>query len=245
MNTYDPNLAMFSKKPTFVYVNGNTFDHDARETSASRDHIEIQNEFDQVEIDKYMKNGETYRLRRLTKYVADTKTRSFEALENQIFFQGYDLNSYGSGIKREYPQLSPSLVNNQVLQRLSFACLDAIQPLHKETKWTVGVHFIRTVCTTDEMAKPSPDGAHQDGHDYLSISLIKRENIEGGATNILDINKNVVSDFLLENYLQTVLVNDKTMYHDALPIRRVDPNKNGIRDVIIIDYDIREDQQNG
>merc|ERR1719331_2625100 len=43
----------------------------------------------------------------------------------------------------------------------------------------IGIHMFRVHCTVDVATSPAPEGRHQDGFDYISVSVLDRCKVEG------------------------------------------------------------------
>lgn len=86
------------------------------------------------------------------------------------------------------------------------------------------------------MEKPTPEGIHQDGFDYVAVACIDTNNIVGGVSLLVDPGKH--STKYLEAELKSgniLLFNDRTYARHAAPIVSKIPG-NGYRDVVVTTY---------
>ena len=60
-------------------------------------------------------------------------------------------------------------------------------PLLVAETWLIEAHQFRIITGRDP-GKPTPEGLHRDGVDYVFISLIERHNISGGVTRVVPAN---------------------------------------------------------
>jgi hypothetical protein len=66
--------------------------------------------------------------------------------------------------------------------------------------------------------------------------MIKRVNIESGATSIFDLDNQLLGEFTLLNTFDMAIVNDKNVYHGVTPITQLDPDEEAYRDVLVITF---------
>ena len=100
----------------------------------------------------------------------------------------------------------------------------------------MGVHQIRTIVKTQQSGKVTPEGIHKDGHPVFSIHLVDRQNISGGITNLYNNNLEQVETLELENFCDTLLIQDDALYHEVTPINTESEVNIGFRDVLIIEF---------
>ena len=92
---------------------------------------------------------------------------------------------------------------------------------------------IRIAARDGKMGKPTPEGVHRDGVDFVIVVMIKRVNIDSGATTIYDLDNTLVGEFTLLEAFDMVLVNDRKLYHGVTPITQLDPDSEAARDGLI------------
>jgi hypothetical protein len=97
--------------------------------------------------------------------------------------------------------------------------------------------------------EPGPEGVHQDVAELTCITLLKRENLakESGGNRVwalaqpngkmADVSEeagaqHLLVDTILADRFDTLVVLDREVKHEALPIRAVDPTTDAIRDVL-------------
>lgn len=185
--------------------------------------------------DVYMKDGDTYRYRRFSEFrltIEDEKVE-LELLPHRTFNQSKDLNSYSGGYDRVYPPLEEHIISNPFLHQLM---VDVYLQLPESERtaskhWEIGVHLYRIVGKEQAPGFPAPEGAHQDGHEFTSITLINRSNVVGGESIFLDFDKKVRIKHVLSEPIETAIFNDRKGLHDVTPIRPENINKIATRDV--------------
>ncbi len=98
------------------------------------------------------------------------------------------------------------------------------------------MHQIRVLATTQEIGEPSPEGIHQDGTDFLTLHLVRRENIAGGASTIYDLEKRPIFDFVFREPLDSVILEDPRILHGVTSVEPADQRSAGVRDILGIDF---------
>ncbi len=91
-------------------------------------------------------------------------------------------------------------------------------------QWHIELHQFRIEASDGQMGKPTPEGVHRDGVDFVIVVMIKRVNIDSGATTIYDLDNQLVGEFTLRDSFDMVLVNDRKLYHGVTPITQLDPD---------------------
>ncbi len=88
--------------------------------------------------------------------------------------------------------------------------------------WSIEAHQFR-IDTRDGMGRPTPEGAHRDGVDYVAVILVAREGIKGGETRIFEADGPRGMRFVMTQPWSAVLLNDRRMIHEATPIQPAPP----------------------
>lgn len=102
----------------------------------------------------------------------------------------------------------------------------------------IEVHQFRIKAQKNDTGKPTPEGIHRDGVDFVLMAIINRHNVRGGMTKIYDLNKNLKTEFMLENFLDVALIDDHQVYHSVTEIQVNDftLGDTGLRDVLVITF---------
>ena len=123
------------------------------------------------------------------------------------------------------------------LIRFDFACFEVAKPELLADPWEVWIHQIRIDASGESMVKPAPEGIHHDGHDFIAMHFMGRENVAGGGSFLYDNDKKLLQTHMLERPLDTIYANDHCVMHAVDPIRPVDSALPAWRDMLIIDFD--------
>ena len=179
-----------------------------------------------------MADGGRYRLRRHAAFSA-APGRPADRAPHQAHFQGLEYNALNGGIERWFEPITPAIGDGPALRAVlegARAVFDALSP---GARWHIEIHQFRIEARPDEEGRPTPEGMHTDGVDYVIVMMVGRENVEGGVTGV-EIDGRVVSSFTLSDPAQAVLLNDRRVKHGVTPIHPIDPARPGHRDVLVI-----------
>lgn len=192
-------------------------------------------DFDSLVEDQYMRDGSHYRLRRFSSFELDPRASGdpLRALPPEPFYQDERLNAYSGGIHRHYEPLAAHTVESLFLRHLIYDLYSLLPPWATANgcPWNIGVHLLRIVGTREQPGLPAPEGIHQDGHEFTSITLIRREGVRGATSIFTDLERNVILEQTLVRPLDTLLFDDSECMHDVTPVECVDGGELATRDV--------------
>jgi hypothetical protein len=100
-------------------------------------------------------------------------------------------------------------------------------------RWYVEAHQFR-IDTTDGIGRPTPEGAHRDGVDFVAVILIGRHAIKGGETRIFEADGPNGKRFTMTEPWTMLLLDDATVIHESTPIQPV--GDHGHRDTLVLTY---------
>jgi len=184
--------------------------------------------------DGFMADGGTYRARRHATMIGDRAGGPVLLQPHQPHFQPVAYNPLNGGVERHYEPISPEIIGGPVMAALLRFATSAFGALAPFYSWHIEVHQFR-INAVDGGGKPTPEGTHRDGVDYVLMTLIDRHNVSGGVTSI-HRNGHKLAEFTLKTVLDTALVNDERVSHGVTPIESVRSDKAGYRDVLVITF---------
>lgn len=195
--------------------------------------------WDKLEPDQFLKDGGRYRLRRHSSYVVSSA--SVEKVAHRAHWQPLDYNALHGGMLRWFEPIQPELDEppawDGLLKGLASVCT-ALKP--QVSKWFVEAHPFR-IDTTGGIGRPTPEGAHRDGVDFVSVILVKRHNIKGGETRVFSagdgdgLDKPLMGQrFTLSEPWSLLLLDDERVIHETTPIQPV--GEHGWRDTLVLTW---------
>lgn len=181
--------------------------------------------------DPYLKDGGRYRFRRHASY--EIKKETLDLVPHRAHWQSVDYNALHGGIERWFEPIQDPLMNNPAWQSLLLGLGQILSGLKPVNTWFIEAHQFR-IDTTDGIGRPTPEGAHRDGVDFVAVFLLDRVGIKGGETRIFDAQGSAGLRFTLTQPWSLLLMNDERMIHESTPIQPV--SDYGYRDTLVLTY---------
>ncbi|MFO0647938.1 MAG: 2OG-Fe dioxygenase family protein [Polyangiales bacterium] len=183
-------------------------------------------------LDAHLRDGGRYRRRRHACFIA-TREPSHEP-------RGPPRAPAARGVQRA-PRRDAPLVRadarrdrgerrafTRLLRALSDACT-ALRPT--TTRWFVEAHQFR-IDTSGGIGRPTPEGAHRDGVDFVALLLVSRVGVKGGETRVFEAHGARGERFTLTEPWTMLLLDDARVIHETTPIQPSAPD--GRRDTLVV-----------
>jgi hypothetical protein len=196
--------------------------------------------WNRLEQDQYMADGGKYRKRRYAVYAIQNPGEPARLMPYQPHYQTLDYNPLNGGVARYFAPILDDLHQSLTLAALLEFGNRLFSQMTANHQWHIELHQFRIEARDGKLGKPTPEGVHRDGVDFVIVVMIKRVNIDSGATTIYNLEHELVGDFMLRDPFDMVLVNDRSVYHGVTPITPLDPKREAYRDVLVITFKRRE-----
>ena len=207
------------------------------ETVAELAHVPLTNLQDLTQYweglprDPYLKDGGRYRFRRYASY--EIQKGGLTLVPHRAHWQSVNYNALHGGIERWFEPIQNQLIDSTAWQSLLLGLGQMLSALKPANTWFIEAHQFR-IDTTDGIGRPTPEGAHRDGVDFVAVFLLDRLGIKGGETRIFDAQGSAGLRFTLTQPWSLLLMNDEKMIHESTPIQ---PSENyGYRDTLVLTY---------
>ena len=181
--------------------------------------------------DPYLKDGGRYRFRRHASY--EIKGEHLNLVPHRAHWQSVNYNALHGGIERWFEPIQSALLNDPAWQSLLVGLAKLLSGLKPASTWFVEAHQFR-IDTADGIGRPTPEGAHRDGVDFVAVFLLDRVGIKGGETRIFDASGSAGLRFTLAQPWSVLLMNDEQMIHESTPIQPL--GDYGYRDTLVLTY---------
>lgn len=192
---------------------------------------ELAASWDDLALDNYLKDGGRYRKRRHSCFV-----QSGEALQqsaHRAHWQPVEYNALHGGMHRMFEPVLPATVEQPGWQGLLTALGKICSAVRGEQTWYVEAHQFR-IDTADGIGRPTPEGAHRDGVDYVAVILVGRHAIKGGETRIFEADGPNGKRFTMTEPWTMLLLDDAAVIHESTPIQPL--GEHGYRDTLVLTY---------
>jgi len=187
-------------------------------------------DWDSLPPDAWLKDGGRYRRRRHSCFVVTPE--SVEQVAHRAHWQSLEYNALHGGMQRWFEPMAPSTVAlgawGALLRSLARTCV-ALRP--EVPRWFVEAHQFR-IDTTDGIGRPTPEGAHRDGVDFVAVLLVAREGVKGGETRVFEASGPRGERFTLTEPWTMMLLDDARVIHESTPIQPT--SEGGHRDTLVI-----------
>ena len=187
--------------------------------------------WDRLEPDQYLKDGGRYRRRRHSCFV-DEGTRLTQS-PHRAHWQPVEYNALHGGMRRLFEPVEPDTVARPAWGRLLAALGAVCSRVKPEPRWYVEAHQFR-IDTTDGIGRPTPEGAHRDGVDFVAVILIGRHHIKGGETRVFEADGPKGQRFTMTDPWTLLLLDDAAVIHESTPIQPTGPDAH--RDTLVLTW---------
>jgi hypothetical protein len=185
--------------------------------------------WDDLPPDNYLKDGGHYRRRRHSCFAVDGD--AVAQVPHRAHWQPVEYNALHGGMQRWFEPLAQAMVAQPVWNQL-LAWLGAVCSQQAGGRpWYAEAHQFR-IDTTDGIGRPTPEGAHRDGVDFVAVFMVGREGIKGGETRVFDAAGPHGQRFTLTEPWSLLLLDDARVIHESTPIQPLAAG--GHRDTLVV-----------
>jgi hypothetical protein len=187
--------------------------------------------WDRLELDNYLKDGGRYRRRRHSCFIDDGARLT--QTPHRAHWQPVEYNALHGGMHRLFAPVEDGTVANPCWERLLRALGDVCSQVRGPRPWYVEAHQFR-IDTADGIGRPTPEGAHRDGVDFVAVMLIGRQHIKGGETRVFEADGPNGQRFTMHEPWTLLLLDDAAVIHESTPIQPL--GEHGHRDTLVLTW---------
>ncbi len=195
--------------------------------------------WDDLPQDRYLRDLGRYRSRRHSCAVVhvDEPAARLAPVPHRPHWQSTAYNALHGGIERSFapidPRMTDAAVWQDLLTRLGRCFAGVRRPV--DGRWYVEAHPFR-IDTSEGVGRPTPEGAHRDGVDFVAVILVRREAITGGETRVFEATGPHGVRFALTTPWTALLLDDTRVIHESTPIQPRSDAVRGTRDTLVLTY---------
>lgn len=200
---------------------------------------EILDSYENCPLDEHMGNQTRYK--RFSQYRLSFDTDDgwqFEQLPHRDYTAFKQFNKVGGGFRRSYLPIEADLTG---CIKTGMAGL----PIDTSEDWQINVHQNRSYATLEKPGLLTPEGVHQDGHEFVMIAVLRRHSVAGGETRLWwtkDAPEPFWTGVLQPG--QAVLLDDRAVWHDVTDVLP-ENGQPGFRDIVIVAFSRWQDKWYG
>jgi hypothetical protein len=186
--------------------------------------------------DAYLRDGGSYRARRHGCFVHAPSAGVLEAVPHRAHWQPTTYNALHGGLSRWFESLEAPLAASFAWRQLLTSMGALFAQLHPVPRWFIEAHQFR-IDTAGGIGRPTPEGAHRDGVDFVAVILANRRHVRGGETRVFDARGTSGVRFTMEEPWTMLLMDDARVIHETTPIQA--HGGEGVRDTLVLTYRAR------
>ncbi len=191
----------------------------------------LKPDWNELPPDNFLKDGGRYRRRRHSSFIIDGD--KVEQVAHRAHYQPLEYNALHGGMLRQFEPIKPEFLAQPVIGKLLRAIAQVCSSVKGAQPWYVEAHQFR-IDTSNGIGRPTPEGAHRDGTDFVAILFAGRENIRGGESRIFEFNGRHGQRFTLTEKWTLLLLDDQKVIHESTPIQPA--GENGHRDTLVLTF---------
>jgi hypothetical protein len=220
----------------FAFVEGPAMRRLLLECGPLTDWEAFAESWERLGLDTYLIDGGRYRRRRHAVFAADRDGAIVRAA-HQPHYQAVEYNPLHGGIERWFDPVADAIGGGPTLQTILAFCRALFGGMAPDVhRWRVEVHQFRIEARRGEEGRPTPEGLHRDGVDYVLVLLVRRRNIASGVTAIHALDGRALGHFTLSTPLDAAIVDDARVAHGVTPVEPIDPDEPAYRDVLVVTF---------
>lgn len=219
----------------FAFVRGAIMEDLLAAAEPLADWTTFSDSWNRLEVDAYMADGGHYRRRRYATYDA-RPGEPIVRTAHQPHYQGLDYNPLNGGIARWFEPVESAIGAGVSMRRILGFCRELFGRVDWAASWHIEVHQFRIEARTGEQGRPTPEGLHRDGVDYVLVLLVARQNIASGVTTIHALDGRHLGHFTLTHPFDAALIDDARVAHGVTPVEPFNPNVPAYRDVLVVTF---------
>lgn len=191
----------------------------------------LKTDWDDLPLDNFLKDGGRYRRRRHSCFIVERD--HVTQVAHRAHYQPLEYNALHGGMLRMFEPVAARTVGCPVWSGLLLAIADVCSNVKGEQPWYVEAHQFR-IDTSNGIGRPTPEGAHRDGVDFVAILLVDRVNVSGGESRIFEAEGPHGHRFTLSEPWTLILLDDQRVIHESTPIQPT--AEGGHRDTLVLTY---------
>jgi hypothetical protein len=190
--------------------------------------------------DQHLKDGGAYRYRRHSCFLQDATQVDdpvgLVQVPHRAHWQPTSYNALHGGIERWFDPMEDEVCSQPAWRGLLCEVGRLFSLCSATTYWSIEAHQFR-IDTASGIGRPTPEGAHRDGVDFVAIIMIGCNNIKGGETRVFDVDGPSGVRFTLHEPWSILLLDDTQVIHETTAIQPAHHDiVSGYRDTLVLTY---------
>ncbi len=185
--------------------------------------------------DLHLRDGGHYRKRRHACFVQNFSTQTLQPVPHRAHWQPVDYNALHGGFERWFDPVEPDIAHDPLWISLLTSLGHLFCKVKPVSEWFIEAHQFR-IDTAGGVGRPTPEGAHRDGVDFVAVILVGRSGVKGGETRVFDAHGPHGLRFVMHHPMTALLLDDERVIHETTPILPAGASEDGYRDTLVLTY---------
>ena len=186
--------------------------------------------------DAHLKDGGHYRKRRHACFIQDLAADTLSQTPHRAHWQPTDYNALHGGFERWFEPVEPAVATATAWTDLLSSLGRLFAQVQTVPRWHLEAHQFR-IDTAGGVGRPTPEGAHRDGVDFVVVLMVARHAVKGGETRVFDAHGPDGVRFVMQEPLTALLLDDARVIHETTPILPLHNHPaSGFRDTLVLTY---------
>lgn len=202
----------------------------------TQDWNQLTDSWNRLPPDAHLKDGGNYRKRRHACFIQELPSGELMQTPHRAHWQPTEYNALHGGFERWFEPIEPAVAESPAWTALLGSLGILFAQVQAMPRWYIEAHQFR-IDTTGGVGRPTPEGAHRDGVNFVVVLLVARQGVKGGETRVFDAHGPDGVRFVMQEPLTALLLDDARMIHETTPIFPADdPARSGFRDTLVLTY---------
>ena len=187
--------------------------------------------------DAHLKDGGRYRHRRHACFIQDLTANTLTQTPHRAHWQPTSYNALHGGFERWFEPVEPAVAEAPAWTELLSQLGHLFAQVKPAARWYIEAHQFR-IDTAEGVGRPTPEGAHRDGVDFVVVLLVARRGVKGGETRVFDAHGPNGMRFLMQEPLTALLLDDERVIHETTSLFPADDEAPGagLRDTLVLTF---------
>jgi hypothetical protein len=209
----------------------------------------LRESWERLPRDPYLRDGGRYRARRHGSFIYAPGARELAPVAQRPHWQPTTYNALHGGMLRWFEPIEPAVATAPAFRGLLASLGELFAQLQPVSRWFLEAHQFR-IDTARGIGRPTPEGAHRDGVDFVAVVLIARRGVRGGETRVFEAAGSRGVRFTMAQPWSMLLMDDARVIHETTPLQSEEAggesaSQVGARDTLVLTYRARGFQDPG
>jgi hypothetical protein len=209
----------------------------------------LRESWERLPRDPYLRDGGHYRARRHGSFIYTPGARDLTPVAQRPHWQPTTYNALHGGMLRWFEPIELPVVAAPAFRGLLASLGELFAQLQPVSRWYLEAHQFR-IDTAGGIGRPTPEGAHRDGVDFVAVVLIGRRGVRGGETRVFEAGGSRGVRFTMAQPCSMLLMDDARVIHETTPLQSLGAGAEsltavGVRDTLVLTYRARGFQEPG